>query len=120
MEEATPVQRNDDPIHYLISLLFNEIATLRGELTSLLGEALQGMKNDLTLPDEFDFSPLPDINICCGVPKLPGQPGSNFCDYLREMQEARWAYLIECNITAIPFLCALISYIKDNKLVACV
>ena len=64
---------------------FNDITTLRGELTSLLEEALQGMKDDLTLPDEFEYSPLPDINICCGVPKLPGQPGSNFCDYLREM-----------------------------------
>ncbi len=27
---------------------FNDIATLRGELTSLLEEALQGMKDDLT------------------------------------------------------------------------
>jgi hypothetical protein len=67
---------------------FNVIATLRGELTSLLEEALQGMKDDLTLPDEFDYSPLLDINIRRGVPKLPGQPGSNFCDYSHEMQEA--------------------------------
>jgi hypothetical protein len=67
---------------------FNDIATLRGKLTSLLEEALQGMKDDLMLPDKFDYSPLPDINICRGVPKLPGQPGSNFCDYSREMQEA--------------------------------
>ena len=38
---------------------FNDITTLRGELISLLEEALQGMKDDLTLPDEFDYSPLP-------------------------------------------------------------
>ena len=67
---------------------FNDIATLRGALTSLLEEALQGMKDDLTLPDELDYSPLPDINIHRGIPKLPGQPGSNFHDYLHEMQEA--------------------------------
>jgi len=97
---------------------FNDIATLRGELTSHLEEALQGMKDDLTLPDEFDYSPLPDINICRGIPKLPGQPGSNFCDYSREMQEARQAHLIECDIKAIPFLRTLISYIRDNKLAA--
>jgi hypothetical protein len=76
------------------------------------------MKDDHTLPDEFDYSPLPDINIRRGVPKLPGQPGSNFRDYSREMQEARRAHLIECDIKAIPFLRVLISYIKDNKLAA--
>ena len=97
---------------------FNDIATLRGELTSFLEEALQGMKDDLMLPDEFDYSPLLDINIHRGVPKLPGQPGSNFRDYSREMQEARRAHLIECDIKVIPFLCALISYNKDNKLAA--
>ena len=59
---------------------FNDIATLQGELTSLLEEALQGMRDDLTLPDKFEYSPLLDINIRCGVPKLPGQPGSNFHD----------------------------------------
>jgi len=32
------------------------------------------------------------------------------------MQEAWWVHLIECDIKAIPFLCALISYIKDIKL----
>ncbi len=42
---------------------FNDIATLRGELTSLLEEALQGMKDDLTLPDEIEYASLPDINI---------------------------------------------------------
>jgi hypothetical protein len=97
---------------------FNDIATLEGKLTSLLEEALQGTKNDLTLPDKFKYSPLSDINIRCGIPKLPGQPGSNFCDYLHEMQEARRAHLIECDIKAIPFLRVLISYIKDNKLAA--
>ena len=97
---------------------FNDITTLRGELTSLLKETLQGMKDDLTLPDEFDYSLLPDINIRLGVPKHPGQPGSNFCDYSCEMQEARQAHPIECDIKAIPFLHELISYIKDNKLAA--
>jgi hypothetical protein len=97
---------------------FNDIATLQGELTSLLEEALQGMRDDLTLPDEFEYSPLPDINIRRGVLKLPGQPGSKFCNYSHEMQEARRAHLIECDIKAIPFLRALISYIKDNKLAA--
>jgi hypothetical protein len=67
---------------------FNDIATLRGKLTSLLEEALQGMKDNFTLPDEFEYAPLPDINIHRGIPKLPGQPGSSFCDYLHEMQEA--------------------------------
>ena len=68
------------------------------------------------LPDEFEFSPLPDINIRRGVPKLPGQPGSNFRVYSREMQEERRAHLIECDIKAILFLRVLINYIKDNKL----
>ena len=95
---------------------FNDIATLRGELTSLLEESLQGMKADLTLPDEFEYASLPDINIRRGVPKLPGQPGSNFRDYSREMQEARRAHLIECDIKEIPFLRVLISYIKEMKL----
>ena len=95
---------------------FNDIATLRGKLTSLLEEALQGMKDNFTLPNEFEHAPLPDINICRGVPKLPGQPGSSFHDYSRDMQEAQRAHLIECNIKAIPFLRALISYIKDKKL----
>ncbi len=95
---------------------FNDIATLRGEMTSLLEEAHQGMKNNFMLPEEFEHATLPDINIRRGIPKLPGQPGSNFCNYLREMQEARRAHLIECNIKDIPFLHALISYIKDKKL----
>jgi hypothetical protein len=96
---------------------FKDIATLRGELTSLLEEAHQGMKDNFTLPEEFEYATLPDINIRCGIPKLLGQPGSNFCNYSREMQEAHRAHLIECNIKEIPFLRALISYIKDKKLV---
>jgi hypothetical protein len=95
---------------------FNNIATLWGELTSLLEEAHQGMKDNFTLPEEFKYATLPDIDIRHGVPKLPGQPGSNFCNYLREVQEARRAHLIECDIKEIPFLRALISYIKDKKL----
>ena len=99
---------------------FNDIATLRGELTSLLEEAHQGTKEDFTQPEEFEHATLPNIYICCGVPKLPGQPGSNFRDYSREMQEARRAHLIECDIKEIPFLHALISYIKDMKLAVCI
>jgi hypothetical protein len=34
------------------------------------------------------------------------------------MQEARWAHLIECNVNPIPFLRALISYMKEQKLAA--
>jgi hypothetical protein len=33
---------------------FNDSTTLRGKLTYLLEEALQGMKVDFTLPYEFD------------------------------------------------------------------
>ena len=73
-------------IYFLFT--FNDIATLWGELTSLLEEALQGMKGNFTLPEEFEHASLPDINICCGIPKLPGQPGSNFCNYSHDMQEA--------------------------------
>ena len=80
-------------IYFLYS--FNDIATLRGELTFLLEEALQSMKDDFTLPDKFKNAPLPDINIRRGIPKLTGQPGSSFRDYSREMQEARRAHLIE-------------------------
>ncbi len=72
------------------------------------------------LPEEFEYAILPDINIRCGIPKLPGQPGSNFRNYSREMQEARQAHLIKCNIKEIPFLRALISYIKDKKLAVCI
>jgi hypothetical protein len=74
------------------------------------------MKDNFTLPDEFEYASLPGINIRRGVPKLPGQPGSNFRDYSREMQEARRAHLIECDIKEIPFLRVLISYIKEMKL----
>jgi hypothetical protein len=74
------------------------------------------MKDNFTLPEEFEYVTLPDINIYCGVPKLPGQPGSNFCNYSHEMQEARQVHLIKCDIKEIPFLRALISYIKDKKL----
>jgi hypothetical protein len=97
---------------------FNDIATIREELTSLLKEALKDMKDDYTLPDEFEFSPLPVINIRRGVPKLPGQPGSNFRDYSREMQEARRAHLIKCDIKAIPFLRTVINYIKESKFIS--
>jgi hypothetical protein len=95
---------------------FNDTATIRSKLASLLVEALQGIKDDFTLPDEFASSPVPDIDIRRGVPKLPGQPGSNFRDYSRDMQEAQRAHLIECDIKTIPLLQLLINYIKDTKL----
>ena len=101
-------------IYYLYT--FNNLTTLWGELTSLLEEAHQGMKDDLNLPKEFEHSTLPDINICRVVPKLPGQPGSNFRDYSLEMQEARRAHLTKCDVKDKQFLRALISYIKDVKL----
>jgi hypothetical protein len=34
------------------------------------------------------------------------------------MQEAQQAHLIECDTSKIPFLCALINYIKEHKLAA--
>ena len=67
---------------------FNDISTLQGELTSLLEKALQGMKDDCMLPEEFEYAPLPDISIRHGVPKLPGQPGSSLRNYSHDMQEA--------------------------------
>ncbi len=42
---------------------FNDIATHQGELMSLLEEAQQGMMDDLTLPDEYEYLPIPDVNI---------------------------------------------------------
>jgi hypothetical protein len=101
-------------IYYLYT--FNDIATLRRELTDLLKKAHQDLESNFMLPEEFEHSKIPDINIRRGVPKLPGQPGSQFWDYLREMQEARRAHLIKCNVQAIPFLRLLIDYIKEHKL----
>jgi hypothetical protein len=111
-------EETSTPLIIYFLYTFNDIATIRGELTSLLEEALQGMKDDFMLPDECEFFPLPDINICRGVPKLPGQPGNSLSGYSREMQEARHAHLIECDTKTILFLRALICYIKDNKLAA--
>ncbi len=48
-------------IYYLYT--FNDIATLRAGLTSLLEEAHQGMQDDLTLPEEFKHAKIPEINI---------------------------------------------------------
>ena len=78
------------------------------------------MKDNFTLPEDFKHASLLDINIRCGVPKLPDQPGSIFCDYSRDMQEACCAHLIEFDIKVIPFLRVLISYIKDKKLAVCI
>jgi hypothetical protein len=76
------------------------------------------MQNDFILPEEFEHHKLPEINICREVPKLPGQSGQQFQKYLWDVQEARQAHLIECNSSKIPFICALINYIKEHKLAA--
>jgi hypothetical protein len=68
------------------------------------------------LPEEFQYSLIPEINICRGVPKLPGQPRSQFRNYSGEMQEARQAHLIECDVQAIPFLALLLNHVKDWRL----
>jgi hypothetical protein len=111
MDTVTPLI-----IYYLYT--FNDIATLHTELTNLLKKAHQELESNFMLPEEFELSKIPEINIQQGVPKLPDQLGSQFCDYSREMQEARWAYLIKCNVRAIPFLRLLINYIKEHKLAA--
>jgi hypothetical protein len=101
-------------IYYLYT--FNDIATLCRKLTDLLKKAHQDLESNFMLPEKFEHSNIPDINIRRGVPKLPGKPGSQFRDYSREMQEAQWAHFIECNVQAIPFLRLLIDYIKEHKL----
>jgi hypothetical protein len=68
---------------------FNDIATLCVELMDLLKKAHAELECNFMLPEEFQYSLIPEINIRRGVPKLPGQPGSQFHDYLQEMQEAR-------------------------------
>jgi hypothetical protein len=70
------------------------------------------MQDDHTLPEVFEHAKILEINIRQGV------PGNHFCNYLREMQEACCANLIECNVKAIPFLRMLIGYIKELKLAA--
>jgi hypothetical protein len=74
------------------------------------------MKDDFTLPEEFEHAKIQEINICQGIPQISCQPGDHFRNYSREMQEAQRAHLIECNVKAIPFLRMLISYIKELKL----
>jgi hypothetical protein len=66
----------------------NNIATLCVELTDLLKKAHAELECNFMLPEEFQYSSMPEINICCGVPKLPGQPRSQFRNYSWEMQEA--------------------------------
>ncbi len=99
-------------IYYLYT--FNNLATIRSELTSLL------MQNDFIVPEEFEHHKLPEINICWGIPKLPRQSDQQFQKYTWDMQEARWAHLIECDTSKIPFIHALINYIKvkEHKLTA--
>jgi hypothetical protein len=62
--------------------------TLRARLKDLLKKAHEELESDFMLPEEFQYSTIPEINIHRRVPKLPGQPGSQFRDYLQEMQEA--------------------------------
>ena len=103
-------------IYYLYT--FNDIASICSELNSLLEQAYEGMQNNCFLPDECEHQKMPEINICREVPKLPGQSGQQFQKYLWDVQEARQAHLIECNSSKIPFICALINYIKEHKLAA--
>ncbi len=63
-------------IYYLYT--FNDLATIGYELSSLIGQAYEGMQNKFILPEEFEHHQLPKINICQGVPKLPGQSGQQF------------------------------------------
>ncbi len=49
-------------IYYLCT--FNDLTTIRSELTSLLGQAYKGMQNNFILPEEFEHHKLPKINIC--------------------------------------------------------
>jgi hypothetical protein len=108
--EVTIVMCEDShTIHHLPHLI-------RAELALLQEGAHQGMQDDLTLPEEFEHAKIPEINISQGIPKLPGQPGNNFCDYLREMQEAHHTHLIECDVKEIPFLRGLIGQINESKL----
>jgi hypothetical protein len=58
-------------IFYLYT--FNDIATLRAELTDLLKKAHEELESNFMLLEEFEYSKIPEINIRRGVPKLPGQ-----------------------------------------------
>jgi hypothetical protein len=57
-------------IYYLYT--FNDSATLRAELISLLDKAHQGLESNFMLPKEFKYIEIPEINILQGVLKLPG------------------------------------------------
>ncbi len=112
------MHRDSHSLHHFYLYTFNKIATLRAELTDLLKKAHEELESDFMLPEEFQYLMIPEINICRGLPKLPGQPGSQFRDYSREMQEARRAHLIKSNVQAIPFLTLLINHVKDCRLTA--
>ncbi len=103
-------------IFYLYT--FSNVATLCVKLTDLLKKAHAELECNFMLTEEFQYSLIPEINIRRGVPKLPGQPGSQFHNYLREMQEAGRAHLIECDMQAIPFLTLLLNHVKDWRLTA--
>jgi hypothetical protein len=49
-------------IYYLYT--FNNLATIRSELTSLIGQAYEGMQDIFILPEEFEHHQLRKINIC--------------------------------------------------------
>jgi hypothetical protein len=66
-------------IYYLYT--FNDITTLCAELMDLLKRAFNDLESKFMIPEEFQHSTIPEINICQGIPKLPGQPGSQFQDY---------------------------------------
>ncbi len=103
-------------IFYLYT--FNNIATLCIELMDLLKKAHAELECDFMLSEEFQYSLIPEINIRRRVPKLSGQPGSQFRNYSWEMQEARQAHLIECDVQAIPLLTLLLNHVKDRRLTA--
>ena len=72
-------------LHHFYLYTFNDNATLHAELTDLLKTAHKELENNFMLPEEFQYLSIPEINIRRGVPKLPGQPGSQFRDYSWEM-----------------------------------
>jgi hypothetical protein len=74
METVTPFI-----IFYLYT--FNNIATLCVELMDLLKKTHAELECNFMLPEWFQYSSIPEINIRRRVPKLPGQPGSQFCNY---------------------------------------
>jgi hypothetical protein len=73
-------------IYYLYT--FNDIATLCTELTDLLKKAHQELESNFMLPEEFELKNPGDQHPTRGPEASWCQPGSQFHDYSREMQEA--------------------------------